>query len=500
MRVVQNPQMQVGEVDISQVKFDPKSRDDIPKVLKGLQYLYCDLSLRSQVFELLQKEISPKVSKDNGRPGMALWKILVGGVLRLDLNIDYDRLHELMNHHDTIRQMLGHGTFDREASHFQTLKDNVALLTPVLLDKINQVVVSAGHDLVKKKESEALRGRCDSFVVETEVHFPTDINLLFDAMRKVVELTAQLCEDHGLSDWRQSAYNVRHLKRLMHAAQNKKRSKARSEKRKDKNEALLVQAHQAYLDVAQRYLSKAQDTLAQLQVRGLSSELAAVRKLEIEQYMRHAARQIDQTRRRVILGEIIPHAEKVFSIFEPHTEWISKGKAGVPVELGLKVCILEDQYRFILHHEVMQNKSDDQLAVSMVEQAQQRFSDLNACSFDKGFHSQDNQQRLKERLVLVALPRKGKLSQSAQAQEQSEAFVQARHQHSAVESAINALEVHGLDRCPDHGIVGFRRYVALAVVARNIHRIGAILWQQEQKRARRKKKYSDRDTTYKLAA
>lgn len=500
MRVVQNPQMQVGEVDISQVKFDPKSRDDIPKLLKGLQYLYCDLSLRCQVFELLEKEISPKVSKDNGRPGMALWKILVGGVLRLDLNIDYDRLHDLMNHHDTIRQMLGHGTFDREAYHFQTLKDNVALLTPELLDKINQVVVSAGHDLVKKKESEALRGRCDSFVVETEVHFPTDINLLFDAMRKLVELTAQLCEDHGLSDWRQSAYNVRHLKRLMRAAQNKKRSKARSEKRKDKNEALLVEAHQAYLDVAQRYLSKAQDTLAQLQARGLSSELAAVRKLEIEQYMRHAERQISQTKRRVILGEIIPHAEKVFSIFQPHTEWISKGKAGVPVELGLKVCILEDQYRFILHHEVMQNKSDDQLAVSMVEQAQQRFADLNACSFDKGFHSQDNQQRLKERLALVALPRKGKLSQSAQAQEQSEAFVQARHQHSAVESAINALEVHGLDRCPDHGIVGFRRYVALAVVARNIHRIGAILWQHEQKRARRKKKYSDRDTTYKLAA
>jgi hypothetical protein len=337
-------------------------------------------------------------------------------------------------------------------------------------------------------------------VVETDVHYPTDINLLFDAMRKVVELTAQLCEDHGLSDWRQSAYNVRHLKRLMRAAQNKKRSKAKAEQQKENNEALIIEGHQAYLDVAQRYLRKAQDTLAALQARGLSSELAAVRKLEIEQYMRHAERQISQTKRRVILGEIIPHAEKVFSIFEPHTEWISKGKAGVPVELGVKVCILEDQYRFILHHQVMQNKTDDQVAVSMVEEAQQRFPDLNACSFDKGFHSQDNQQRLKERLALTALPTKGKLSQSAQALEHSEAFVKARRQHSAVESAINALEVHGLDRCPDHGIVGFRRYVALAVVARNIHRIGAILWQQEQARAKRKKKYSDRDTTYKLAA
>jgi hypothetical protein len=101
---------------------------------------------------------------------------------------------------------------------------------------------------------------------------------------------------------------------------------------------------------------------------------------------------------------------------------------------------------------------------------------------------------LKEQLDLVALPRKGKLSEQAQALEQSDAFARARRAHSGVESAINALEVHGLDRCPDHGINGingingFKRYAALAVVARNIHRIGAILWQHEQERAWRPRK------------
>jgi hypothetical protein len=405
-----------------------------------------------------------------------------------------------VNQHLTLRQMLGHGEFDRETYHFQTLKDNVALLTPELLDKINQVVVNGGHALVKKRADEALRGRCDSFVVETDVHYPTDINLLYDAMRKVVELTARLCESHGMSHWRQHAYNVRQLKRLMRTAQNRKRSKARSEERKDKNNALIIEAHQEYLDLAQRYLSKAQDTLGVLDKRGLASELEVVCKLEIEDFMRHATRQIDQTKRRVILGEIIPHAEKVFSIFEPHTEWISKGKAGVPVELGVKVCILEDQHRFILHHQVMEQKTDDQVTVSMVAEAKKRFANLNVCSFDKGFHSTENQLALKKQLELAVLPRKGKLSQQAQAVEQSEAFIKARRQHSAVESAINALEVHGLDRCLDHGIDGFRRYVAMAVVARNIHRIGAILWQQEQKRAQRKRRYSDRDTTYKLSA
>ena len=500
MRAVQNRQMQIGEVDIAQIKFDPKSRDDIPRILKGLQYLYLDESLRAKIFQLLEAEIAPQVDKRNGRPGMDLWKILVCGVVRLDLNIDYDRVHELVNEHKTIREMLGHGAFNEESYHYQTLKDNVGLLTPELLDRINQVVVSAGHGLVKKKAGEALRGRCDSFVVETDVHYPTDINLLFDAMRKVVVLTARLCEDHGGSDWRQSAYNVRHLKRLLRRAQNTKRSKAHAPAQQDKNAVLIIDAHQAYLAVAEHYLRKAQDTLARLALAGFASELAVVCRLEIEGYMRHAARQIEQTKRRVILGESIAHGEKVFSIFEPHTEWISKGKAGVPVELGIKVCILEDQHRFILHHQIMQRETDEQVTVSMVAGAQQRFPDLHACSFDQGFHSPENQRVLKELLELVALPRKGKLSQPAQAVEQSAAFVKARRQHSAVESAINALEVHGLDRCPDHGIYGFERYIALAVVARNIHRIGAILCQQEQARAQRKRKYSDRDTTYKLTA
>ena len=93
MRVVQSSQMQIGEVDISQIKFDPKSRDDIPKILQDLQHLYVNLPLREKIFALLRAKVSPKVDKRNGRPGMALWTIFVCGVLRLDLNEDYDRPH-----------------------------------------------------------------------------------------------------------------------------------------------------------------------------------------------------------------------------------------------------------------------------------------------------------------------------------------------------------------------------------------------------------------------
>lgn len=195
--------------------------------------------------------------------------------------------------------------------------------------------------------------------------------------------------------------------------------------------------------------------------------------------MVHAERQIDQIHRRVILGEKIPHSEKVFSIFEEHTERISKGKAGVPVELGLKVCVLEDQYGFILHHRVMEHETDDQIAIPMIKDCKNNFSDLTSCSFDKGFHSPKNQKGLQEYLDTVILPRKGKLSLKAQDWEYSPEFIEARHQHSAVESAINALEVHGLDRCPDHGINGFKRYISLAVLGRNIQQLGVKIRQNE---------------------
>ncbi len=206
--------------------------------------------MRQKVFALLQNEISPKVDKRNGRPGMTLWRILVCGVLRLDLNADYDRLHELVNQHKTLREMLGHSLYEEDKQYaYQTWVDNVSLFTPELLDKLNQLIVEGGHALVKKGDA-ALRGRCDSFVVETNVHFPTDINLLRDAMRKAIMLTARWCENQQLSEWRQYRYNLSQLKRLMRSAQSKKRRKVKAQQ----NNAQMMQAYQAYIDQAQRHL------------------------------------------------------------------------------------------------------------------------------------------------------------------------------------------------------------------------------------------------------
>ena len=480
MRKLIDMQMKIGEVDISKIDFDLRSRDEIPKLLMGLQSIFCNLKIREKVFKVLMELIPDNVDPNNGRRGMDLWIILVLGTLRLSCNWDYDKLMEMANNHKKLRLMLGHTpiTDDEYQYALQTLKDNVSLFTPEVLDKINQIVVKYGHEVIGKKPEEDLRGSCDSFVVETDVHFPTDINLLFDAMRTIIVLTMPLCDNLALPGWRKGDYNIKKVKRCFRKVQQLQRSTSKDPKKKAKREQVIIDAHLAYIKLCHYFIDRVRETIAFI----TSPDLVAHLKVqEIDKYIAHAERQIDQIRRRVVEGETIPHHEKVFSIFQEHTEWINKGKAGVSQELGLKVCVVKDQFCFILHYRVIQNETDDKVAVPIIIQTKERFAELSRCSFDKGFHSPENQKELSEILNKVILPRKGKLSAINKEIENSEEFKQARRKHAVVESSINALENHGLDRCRDHGLHGFKRYVGLAILARNIQILGHILQQKQLK-------------------
>ena len=329
-----------------------------------------------------------------------------------------------------------------------------------------------------------MRGRCDSFVVETDVHYPTDITLLWDALRKLIIGCGRLSRHVGLSGWGKYRYNLRQVQRLLRQVQRLKASRSSDEQKQAAQDEKIRHAYRKYLDLASSLVERAEETLRQR----VTNEEAVVEREELADFVGHAHRQIDQIERRVLQGEKIPHAEKVFSLFEPHTEWINKGKAGVPVELGLNTCILEDQYGYILHHRVMEGETDEAIAVAMVEETQVRFPGLKQCSFDEGFYTPANQADLRRLLAVSVLPQKGRLSPEEEAFESSEVFVAARRQHAAVESAINALEVHGLDRCPDHGLDGFKRYVALAVLARNLQQLGARLKKKKVRVATRCRK------------
>lgn len=486
MRLVQHPQRHFGQVDIAEIEIDPRSRDDIPALLKGLQHLYIHDEIRQKVFAILEKILGEEVNCEVGRPGMELWKIFVLGTLKLGMNCDYDRLLELANQHSTLRQMSGHSDWtDTETYALQTLIDNVSKLTPAILSEINQVVVEAGHECVKKKLDDELKGRCDSFVVETDVHYPTDTNLLWDAMRKLLTVLGRACNEYGISDWRQYRYNLKQLKRLLRKLQKLRQSNSKDEVKREAKRRQISAAYEDYLAQARAFLGKVKTTIETLTQQGHVVTVTA-----LQGYIRHAVRQIDQIERRALNGEVIPHEEKVFSIFEEHSEWISKGKAGVPVELG--VCVLEDQHQFILHHRIMWNETDDKIALAMVEATQSHYPDLRQCSFDKGFYTPANRNGLETLLDQVILPKKGRLSEQDKEREYSDDFIQARHQHSAIESCINNLEVRGLDRCLSYGKHGFERHVALSVVACNLHHIGLLLQRQERARLEKEKRKRQR--------
>ena len=193
------------------------------------------------------------------------------------------------------------------------------------------------------------------------------------AVRKTITLTARACQIYKVCGWRQSAHNIKRIKKLYRKAQQLKRSTPKDAKNKLQRATVLMDIHRSYLDLAGSFFDRVSKTLVALRDQYVVPENVLA---EIQSFMAHGQRQIEQIERRVIGGETIPYEEKVFSVFEDYTEWICKGKAGVPVELGLKGCILEGPYGFILNHQVMQKQTDEEVAVSIVEETQKKFPQL----------------------------------------------------------------------------------------------------------------------------
>ena len=173
----------------------------------------------------------------------------------------------------------------------------------------------------------------------------------------------------------------------------------------------------------------------------------------------HLDNQIDLVNRRILNGETISHSEKVFSLFETYTEWLQRGKAGKRQELGLKLAIAVDQFGFILSRNLMQKQYDKDIAVPIAKELLEKY-DVGSMSFDKAYWTPENYKTLSKLVENLVLPKKGKPNQQEYEREHSKTFIALRKQHSAVESAINCLEHHGLNRCPDRGLSHFKKYSA----------------------------------------
>jgi len=155
-------QLSIGIVPINEVSFNEKSRHELKDLLKGLQHIFTTPSINEEVFKLLESKILSG-KKETGRNGMSLWEILVLSTVRLGLDADYDELLDLANNHIRLRQVMGvntSGFIAWEVYQLQTLKDNIGLLDVETINSINEIVVGAGHSIVKKKRTKAQKVNC----------------------------------------------------------------------------------------------------------------------------------------------------------------------------------------------------------------------------------------------------------------------------------------------------------------------------------------------------
>jgi IS5 family transposase len=467
-------QTEIGVKLICETPVLIKSRDDVPALVLALLEIYNTPDYYNAIFNILS-DIIVKGKKDTGRIGLNLWQIFVLAQFRLALDLDYDRLHYMVSSDSTLRQLLGIETetgFDRVEISYQRIIDNVHLLTNEAMIKTNDIIVDFGHKKVfKKKEAVALSVKTDSFVVESNVHFPTDYNLLWDGSRKVIDIINWFIIKYpSINGWRKSQDWYSSLKNLSRAVGQ---SSASGGKRKAER---LASASKQYIAKANALSQKVKASKNELP---LNDIIDLVKSLELDRFIGLIDKHIDLVKRRLINGEKIPHQEKIFSLFEQYTEWITKGKSRPNVELGKKLSITTDQYGLIINYQIMENESDSEIVLTTADRVLQKYN-IQSWSFDKGYWHKDNKWLLSTQVKEVIMPKKGKRNITETEEERSPKFKKLRNKHSAIESNINELEHSGLDRCPDKGYHGFKRYIGIGIIAHNLQRIGKELLKQRQ--------------------
>lgn len=481
MRKRFDQQLKIGQIPIEETRINSKSKNAINELFAALKELYCNKKYNEEIFQVLEKHINTGKQK-TGRPGLSLWSIFVLSQVRLCLNLSYDSLHDLANNHSTMRQLMGIETefgFEKKYFEYQNIYDNVSLLTDDLIKEINSIVLDFGHkEVFKKKEKTALRLKTDSFVVECNVHFPCDYNLLWDCMRKCLDSILKLQEHNDLKGWRKIGNWRYSLKGLM-----RELGKANSSGGKNKAERVKKSA--------ERYLVKSKALLHKLNLEFNNFEFDRVADIytviTLEYYMELMVKHIDLVERRMIKGEIIPHEEKMFSVFETYTEWIKKGKSRPNVELGKKLSITTDQFNLIVDHQIMTNQQDRDIVISTADRLIEKYK-ISSWSFDKGYWRKENKEILQLVIPKVVMPKLGKRNKSEEEEEKSRSFKKIKNQHSAIESNINELEHRGLDRCPDRSFENFIKYSSLAVCAYNLKKIGRKILETKRKTALTNKK------------
>ena len=414
---------------------------------------------------------------ETGRHGLTPRQVLRSLVLMRIKNWNYRELSERIADGYTLRQFTDF--YCQPVPRHDAFHRGFIRLAPETLKTINDLVVQAAVDL-GLEDGERLR--VDTTVVQTDIHHPTDSTLLWDVVRVVTRLIGQLAAALGRRRIKGFRDRTRSARRRMQELQ---RMTARQ--RQDQQTA----TYRELIGIAEEVIESARAALRRIGKAGGKDPITelAIAELgkEIEHFCGLGDRVIDQARRRVLNGDQVPTAEKIYSIFEPHTDLIKRGKVQTPVEFGHKVFLAESARGLITQYDVLDgNPVDEQHVVVSLERHKQTFGDVpELYSSDRGFFSKENVTSCEQQGVkVVCIPQRGGTkTPEREAYEKSREFKSGQHFRAGIEGRISVLfRGRGMKRCLAEGRERFELWVAAAVLANNLMRIAALLAKPSSRR------------------
>jgi len=416
---------------------------------------------------------------DTGRNGLTPQQVLRSLVLMRVKDFDYRELRERIADGYTLRQFTDF--YSQPVPKHDALQRAFVRLTPETLNGVNdmlvQLAVALGLEDGKKL-------RVDTTVVETDIHHPTDNTLIWDAVRVVTRLIgrlAELLERRRIKGFRD---RTRSARRRMYEIQRMTTAQRRDH---------LIGKYRELIGIAQEVVEGARLALEKTRkARGkdIITDIAIGElRTEIEHYCGLADRVIDQARRRVLGGEQVPNAEKVYSIFEPHTDLIKRGKVRTPVEFGHKIFLAESAVGLITQYHVLKgNPSDESHVGPSLERHKESFGRApELYGSDRGFFSEENVTLCEQSGVkTVCLPQRGGAkTPEREAFEKSRDFKKGQRFRAGIEGRISVLfRGRGMKRCRAEGLERFELFVGAAVLTNNLMKIADLLIKRSARKRR----------------
>lgn len=452
---------------VEEIEVPRDSRCSLYPLLISLQRLHQD---HLDLTHALVRDVVGDRSDKRGAPGMTGWQLMVMVVLRCHSACTFDDLEVMFNHDCLIRQFLELDYYD-EDTKFSTwsLQENFKKISPSTVQAISDAFTKG---VMGEMGEDGRTIRADSFVCQTNTHFPTDQSLLYDALRVILrEYRRSIGPSHG---WRQWEHLTRQAKKYSKDVSDLKKGKAKKGKAKTKTRKVR-QAYNRLLNLSAAVMQKALDTTSTEEWEALGPE----RRDELEEYLDRLDIIISQTFNRVILEEKVQVSEKLYSFFEKHAVLINRGKFPLAWEVGRRVVVTEGRTGLILDCRVMdRSEVDANETLPLLARLKEKYGHLKMASLDRGYRAKGLEKAYLEYCDRVVIPHWGRKPKGTAESLEDRAD---RWWRSGVESLISALQRrNGLKRCPDKGLDAMRRWIAGGVLARNMVTYGRFIMNKER--------------------